>query len=427
MSSIEYIASEDSRDDNILTSTRLDTPCLDESSTKTSSNNNKIVSKNVSFHAQLIIMARSETGLSDIESLDGLISRIESSTPFSTAQSHSESIESNECQDNMSRSMFGESIISISNTQYNKEATKVRIGRSPDEMDTSRNRDIPNVANVSNLKYTSCVDEFVRQVPKLELDITTSLTNDDFSTTKHFCNGSHSRIFKAEMKVGSNPNLKSNSSSSISSIVSNTKRVVLKILSESSVENQVAQKDFQIEIDILTRLQHPHLVNIVGYGSVKSKMGEYFIRPLIALECLQGDTLSYHLGLRRSFHVQPFTKLRYFRIAKEFADVLDYIHTRVHPDFILMHRDLKPDNIGFASDGALKLFDFGLCTCVHRRTQSGKVVAKDSGSAKGSSSPGLTTDTYMLTGCTGSFRYMAPENALEKPYNESVSNPAYFF
>lgn len=29
--------------------------------------------------------------------------------------------------------------------------------------------------------------------------------------------------------------------------------------------------------------------------------------------------------------------------------------------------DLKPDNVGFAADGTLKLFDFGLVTCVKTR------------------------------------------------------------
>jgi serine/threonine protein kinase len=48
----------------------------------------------------------------------------------------------------------------------------------------------------------------------------------------------------------------------------------------------------------------------------------------------------------------------------------------------------------------VKLFDFGLMTCVKR-----------------SSNP---CDTFVMTGCTGSLRYMAPEVALRKAYNEKV-------
>ena len=67
--------------------------------------------------------------------------------------------------------------------------------------------------------------------------------------------------------------------------------------------------------------------------------------------------------------------------------------------------DLKPDNVGFTSDGTLKLFDFGLCTCV-----------------KTHSDP---NDVYEMTGNTGSLRYMAPEVALRKPYNEKVDVYSY--
>ena len=61
---------------------------------------------------------------------------------------------------------------------------------------------------------------------------------------------------------------------------------------------------------------------------------------------------------------------------------------------------MKPQNIGFDSNGTLKLFDFGLAACV-KRTQ-------------------LATDAYEMTGFTGTLAYMAPEVVLRLPYNEKV-------
>lgn len=86
--------------------------------------------------------------------------------------------------------------------------------------------------------------------------------------------------------------------------------------------------------------------------------------------------------------------------ARDIAEALHYLHFLCHNGATIIHRDLKPDNIGFTASGQLKLFDFGLCTCVKKRLSG--------------------NDAYELTGNTGSLRYMAPEVALRKPYTEKV-------
>jgi len=65
-----------------------------------------------------------------------------------------------------------------------------------------------------------------------------------------------------------------------------------------------------------------------------------------------------------------------------------------------MHRDIKPDNIGFDVRDDIKLFDFGL---------SKELVA----GAK-------PNDVFKLTGCAGTLRYMAPEVVQRKKYGMSA-------
>mmetsp|Transcript_11158 Transcript_11158/g.15661 ORF Transcript_11158/g.15661 Transcript_11158/m.15661 type:complete len:146 (-) Transcript_11158:8-445(-) len=67
-----------------------------------------------------------------------------------------------------------------------------------------------------------------------------------------------------------------------------------------------------------------------------------------------------------------------------------------------MHRDLKPSNLGFASNVKVQHFDFGLAV---------ELPSNESGDEI------LIEETFEMSGGAGTFRYMAPEVALHKPYN----------
>ena len=73
----------------------------------------------------------------------------------------------------------------------------------------------------------------------------------------------------------------------------------------------------------------------------------------------------------------------------------EHLHSRK-----ILYRDIKPENIGFDVRGDIKVFDFGLAKEVHENLSDGD-------------------GCYNLTAMTGTPRYMAPEVALNKPYNES--------
>ena len=92
--------------------------------------------------------------------------------------------------------------------------------------------------------------------------------------------------------------------------------------------------------------------------------------------------------------------------ALELALALRYCHDEAFLNYQLLHRDIKPKNLGLMDDGRLVLFDFGIarlvpCTRAHL----------DDGSC--------------MTGMCGSLRYMAPEVALSQKYNHR--SEAYSF
>ena len=71
----------------------------------------------------------------------------------------------------------------------------------------------------------------------------------------------------------------------------------------------------------------------------------------------------------------------------------------------ILHRDLKPANLLLDFRDTLKITDFGLA-----KLRPTKKVGEES----------METDKFIMTGETGSYRFMAPEVFRHESYNETV-------
>ena len=132
--------------------------------------------------------------------------------------------------------------------------------------------------------------------------------------------------------------------------------VALKLLLAQRSESPQARRRFQVEVQALARLRHPHVVSILGAG-------EHQGVPWLALEFVQGETLAARL--RRG----PLPVEGAIGLALQLAQALDYVHA-----CSVLHRDLKPDNVLLRGNEAL-LTDFGIArdldASMSRLTSSG--------------------------------------------------------
>jgi serine/threonine protein kinase len=58
--------------------------------------------------------------------------------------------------------------------------------------------------------------------------------------------------------------------------------------------------------------------------------------------------------------IRSLTHALLFRACElQVAQAVEYLQCRAIPGAMVLHRDLRPDNIGLAEDGTIKLLDFG--------------------------------------------------------------------
>ena len=101
-------------------------------------------------------------------------------------------------------------------------------------------------------------------------------------------------------------------------------------------------------VDIHSRLNHSNIVGLVGAGLTSKGV------RFVVLERLDGGTLTQMLGYdtrirdrrRRFWRKKQFPYLDVLRIAQSLANAMKYCHEQAVPGSMVLHRDLKPDNIG---------------------------------------------------------------------------------
>src|SRR5213593_1597459 len=139
--------------------------------------------------------------------------------------------------------------------------------------------------------------------------------------------------------------------------------VALKLLSRAGRSTD-AQERLLREARAAGALQHPNIVTIYDLGEADGQL-------FIAMELVDGRDLSTLIALS-----EPLPLERKLDLVIEVLQGLSYAHERG-----VIHRDIKPSNVRIASDGSVKIMDFGIA-----RLQSAEVTG--SGAIVG-------TPTYM--------------------------------
>ncbi|XP_020235640.1 probable receptor-like protein kinase At1g80640 [Cajanus cajan] len=114
-------------------------------------------------------------------------------------------------------------------------------------------------------------------------------------------------------------------------------------------ENQHAEQEYENEVDLLSKIQHPNVISLLGCSSNDDTR-------IIVYELMHNGSLETQLhgpshGLALTWHLR-------MKIALDTARGLKYLHEHCYPAVI--HRDLKSSNILLDTKFNAKLSDFGL-------------------------------------------------------------------
>ena len=117
-------------------------------------------------------------------------------------------------------------------------------------------------------------------------------------------------------------------------------------LKETFFGDDRLRRAFEREAELLANLHHPALPNVTDYFSEDA--GQFLV-----MQFIPGDDLAEMLKRRGG----AFPPLQVQTWGDQILDALDYLHTQ-QP--IIIHRDIKPQNLKLTGRGQVILLDFGL-------------------------------------------------------------------
>mmetsp|Transcript_13710 Transcript_13710/g.27369 ORF Transcript_13710/g.27369 Transcript_13710/m.27369 type:complete len:378 (+) Transcript_13710:33-1166(+) len=181
-------------------------------------------------------------------------------------------------------------------------------------------------------------------------------------------------------------------------------RYAVKMLNTELPKDQkiLGMTDLSNEAVFLSAISHANIIKMRGMSTSKSESMGFFIVLDRLYDTLEEKVYKWNnkqSGVKKLFTSKKAKHTRLIErltVAFDLASAIKYLHENN-----IVHRDVKPDNIGFDVRGDIKLFDFGLAKRILPEKK-------------------FDETTYKLTGRTGSLLYMAPEVYNCEPYNSKV-------
>ena len=119
--------------------------------------------------------------------------------------------------------------------------------------------------------------------------------------------------------------------------------IAVKVLKDQMTGDAAFIRRFEREAQSAAALSHPNIVNIYDVGE---EDGTYFM----VMEYVEGLNLKHYIREKGKL-----SAIEAVSIARQIAEALEKAHNAG-----VVHRDIKPQNILFSSDGKIKVTDFGI-------------------------------------------------------------------